>query len=87
MQFAWDAAWLDDSVFKCIDVCDAATWMLPLDCRPSAAFGLVLAGMAHVVGWVLPRGGAQSLSNALAAHLLSLGGDQSHSPRGRFGPR
>src|SRR5262245_28409451 len=31
--------------------------------------------MAHVAGWVLPRGGAQQLTNALAAHLRSLGGE------------
>lgn len=53
----------------------AAHGMLPLDHRPSAAFGLVLSAMAHVAGWVLPRGGAQSLSKALAAHLRSLGGE------------
>lgn len=52
----------------------AAHGMLPLDRRPSAAFGLVLGAMAHVAGWALPRGGAQVLSNALAAHLRSLGG-------------
>ena len=28
--------------------------------------------MAHVAGWVIPRGGAQQLSNALAAYLKSL---------------
>ena len=49
--------------------------MLPLDRRPSAAFGLVLNVMAHVAGWVAPRGGAQRLSDALAAHLQSLGGE------------
>jgi phytoene dehydrogenase-like protein len=49
--------------------------MLPLDRRPSAAFGLVLGMMAHVAGWVIPRGGAQQLSNALAAYLESLGGE------------
>jgi phytoene dehydrogenase-like protein len=53
----------------------AAHGMLPLDRRPSAAFGLVLGVMAHVAGWVLPRGGAQRLANALAAHLKSLGGE------------
>ena len=53
----------------------AAHGMLPLDRRPSAAFGLVLGAMAHVVGWALPRGGAQNLSNALAAHLRALGGE------------
>ena len=49
--------------------------MLPLDKMPTAAFGLVLSVMAHVAGWVLPKGGAQSLSDALAAHLRSLGGE------------
>src|SRR5262249_12331867 len=45
------------------------------DRPPSAGVGLVLAAMAHVGGWVLPRGGAQQLSNALAAHLRTLGGE------------
>jgi phytoene dehydrogenase-like protein len=49
--------------------------MLPLDRPPTAAFGLVLSVMAHVAGWVLPRGGAQRVANALAAHLESLGGE------------
>lgn len=53
----------------------AAHGMLPLDRRPTAAVGLVLNVMAHEAGWVIPRGGAQQLSNALAAHLRSLGGD------------
>jgi phytoene dehydrogenase-like protein len=48
--------------------------MLPLDRRPSAAFGLVLGALAHVAGWVFPRGGTQRLSDALAAYLRSLGG-------------
>jgi phytoene dehydrogenase-like protein len=53
----------------------AAHGMLPLDRVPTAAFGLVLGVMAHVAGWVMPRGGAQCVSNALAAHLRSLGGE------------
>jgi phytoene dehydrogenase-like protein len=53
----------------------AAHGMLPLDRLATAAFGLVLGAMAHVAGWVVPRGGAQRLSNALAAHLASLGGE------------
>ena len=48
--------------------------LLPLNRRPSAAFGLVLGILAHAVGWPLPRGGSQHISNALAAHLQSLGG-------------
>jgi phytoene dehydrogenase-like protein len=53
----------------------AAHGMLPLDRLPTAAFGLVLNVMAHVAGWVLPRGGAQRLSDALAGHLRALGGE------------
>ena len=53
----------------------AAHSVLPLDQPPSAAFGLVLAIAAHTVGWPVPRGGAQQISNALAAHLRSLGGE------------
>lgn len=53
----------------------AAHGMLPLHRSPTAAFGMVLAMLGHAVGWPLPRGGSQSLSNALAAHLLSLGGE------------
>ncbi len=47
---------------------------LALDQPLSASFGLVLGAAAHAVGWPIPRGGAQSLSNALAAHLGHLGG-------------
>ena len=47
---------------------------LALDQPLSASFGLVLGAAAHAVGWPTPRGGAQSLSNALAAHLTHLGG-------------
>lgn len=54
---------------------NAAHSMLPLDMRPTAGVGLVLNLLAHVAGWVIPRGGAQSISNALAAHLRTLGGD------------
>ena len=53
----------------------AAHGMLPLDRAPTAGFGLVLGGLAHVAGWVVPRGGAQRISDALAAHLRSLGGE------------
>ena len=52
----------------------AAHSMLPLEHWGSAAFGLVLAIAGHAVGWPIARGGAQKLSDALAAHLLSLGG-------------
>ena len=53
----------------------AAHGMLPLERRPTAAIAIVLNVMAHVAGWVIPRGGAQQLTDALAAHLRALGGE------------
>ena len=53
----------------------AAHGMLPLDRALTAGFGLVLGTMAHLVGWVFPRGGAQKLTDALVAHLAALGGE------------
>jgi len=53
----------------------AAHGMLPLDRTPTAGIGLALTLTAHVGGWCFPRGGAQRLSDALAAHLRSLGGE------------
>lgn len=52
----------------------AAHSFLSLDEPLSAAFGLVLGGAAHAVGWPIPRGGAQSLTDALSKHLINLGG-------------
>jgi phytoene dehydrogenase-like protein len=53
----------------------AAHSMLRLDRPPSAAFGLMLGLLAHAVGWPLARGGSQTISDALAAYLRSLGGE------------
>ena len=59
----------------------AAHSFLRLDQPLSASFGLVLGAVAHAVGWPIPRGGAQSLANALAAHLIDLGGRITTSTR------
>ena len=53
----------------------AAHSMLPLEKCGSAAFGLVLGITGHAVGWPIAKGGAQSLANALASYLRSLGGE------------
>lgn len=53
----------------------AAHSFLALDKPFSASFGIVLAAAAHAVGWPIPRGGAQSITDALIAHLRSLGGE------------
>ncbi|HET9418489.1 MAG TPA: NAD(P)/FAD-dependent oxidoreductase [Chthoniobacterales bacterium] len=52
----------------------AAHSFLPLEAPVSAAFGLVLGMAGHAVGWPIPRGGSQSIANALAAYLRELGG-------------
>jgi phytoene dehydrogenase-like protein len=49
--------------------------MLPLEKFPTGALALIFAALAHVSGWSFPRGGAQQLSDALAALLRSLGGE------------
>jgi phytoene dehydrogenase-like protein len=52
----------------------AAHAVLPLEALPTAAYGLLLAVTAHAVGWPMPRGGAQRITDALVAHLGTLGG-------------
>src|ERR1700685_551480 len=52
----------------------AAHSFLGLDEPLSAAFAIMLAVPAHAVGWPIPRGGAQSITNALCGFLATLGG-------------
>jgi phytoene dehydrogenase-like protein len=52
----------------------AAHSFLPLEAPVSSAFGLVLGLAGHAVGWPIPRGGSQQISNTLAAYLHELGG-------------
>ena len=53
----------------------AAHSLLALEQPLSAAFGIMLGTIGHAVGWPLPRGGSQSIVDALAAYLRSLGGE------------
>ena len=52
----------------------AAHSFLALDEPLSASFAMVLGAAAHAVGWPITRGGAQSITRALIAHLDQLGG-------------
>jgi phytoene dehydrogenase-like protein len=52
----------------------AAHSFLSLDEPLSAAFAIMMAAPAHAVDWPIPRGGAQSITNALCSLLSSLGG-------------
>jgi len=53
----------------------AAHSIMPLEQMLTAAIGLMLGLAGHAVGWPLPRGGSQHISDALAGHLRSLGGE------------
>jgi phytoene dehydrogenase-like protein len=53
----------------------AAHSMLRLDRPLTASFGLVLATIAHAVGWPLVRGGAGAIAAALVAELEAAGGE------------
>ncbi len=53
----------------------AAHSSLPLDAPFTTAFGLLLAISGHAVGWPLPRGGSQRITDALASYLRTLGGE------------
>ena len=53
----------------------AAHSFLPLEHLPTAAIGLMLGASGHAVGWPQPEGGAQRISDALAALLRELGGE------------
>ncbi|MGB8990245.1 MAG: NAD(P)/FAD-dependent oxidoreductase [Candidatus Sulfotelmatobacter sp.] len=51
----------------------AAHSFLSLDEPLSAAFAISMAVPAHAVGWPIPRGGAQAITDALCGVLSSLG--------------
>jgi len=53
----------------------AAHSALKLTDIASASFGVVLGLAAHAVGWPIPRGGSQSITNALLSYMVSLGGE------------
>jgi len=53
----------------------AAHSILPLSSMATTAIGLVFFGSAHTGGWPMPRGGSQSIADAMAAYFESLGGE------------
>lgn len=80
------ARWLANAVFKgerakALFAGLAAHSVLSLDEPLSAGVGLIVGATAHAVGWPIPRGGAQSITNALCAFLVTLGGSVKTSSR------
>jgi phytoene dehydrogenase-like protein len=59
----------------------AAHSFLALEEPLSGAFGMLMAIPAHVVGWPIPCGGAQAITNALYSYLRTLGGEVKTSSR------
>ncbi len=49
--------------------------ILPIDRPLTAAVGLMFCMTAHHRGWPLPRGGSQSIADAMGRYLASLGGE------------
>lgn len=46
----------------------------PLTNFSSAAIGMVLSAVGHLYGWPIPKGGSQSIADALGSYFISLGG-------------
>src|SRR5690606_12024136 len=53
----------------------AAHSIQPLSNLTTSAIGLVLLAAGHGKGWPIPKGGSQSIANALGAYFKSLGGE------------
>jgi phytoene dehydrogenase-like protein len=59
----------------------AAHSFLDFDEPLSASIGVLLGVTAHAVGWPIPHGGAQSITDALIGHLRNLSGKVTTSRR------
>lgn len=53
----------------------AAHSILPLDAIATSAIGLVLGSVGHIHGWPYPKGGSQSITDAMGSYLQKLGGE------------
>ena len=53
---------------------NAAHAIMPLNKPITGGFALIYNIFAHAVGWPMPKGGSQKISDALASYLGSLGG-------------
>jgi len=83
IRFGWfgmfSAKHLSNSLFKSDDLKTyfaglAAHSIIPLEKAFTATFGLMLGITAHTVGWPIAKGGSKSITDALAAYFISLGG-------------
>lgn len=80
LRAVWPAATLARTLFRtdrarALFAGLAAHAILPLEHPLTAAFGLVLGMAGHAVGWPLPRGGSQTIADALASLVRAHGGE------------
>ena len=68
-------SWLRTEQGRALFAGIAAHSVTPLEFKGSAAAGLLLQVAGHAVGWPMPRGGAQSITDAMVSYLQSLGGE------------
>ncbi|MDH2901483.1 MAG: NAD(P)/FAD-dependent oxidoreductase [archaeon] len=52
----------------------AAHSMLSLEEPLTNGFAMILLGLAHSIGWPIPKGGAQKIADSLGDYFISLGG-------------
>ena len=64
-----------DEPAKALLTGSAAHDLMALNRALTAGVGLTMGALSHMGGWPIARGGSQKISNALAAHLKSLGGE------------
>ncbi len=77
---AWPASLLADWLFddprtRALFAGLAAHSFLPLNRPFSAAFALLLGAAGHAVGWPIPQGGSQAITDAMIRYLTTLGGE------------
>lgn len=80
MQGLWSAnhiakTWFSEDRIQGMFAGLAAHSILPLNQFFTGAVGLMFAVTMHADGWPLPKGGSQSIANAMGKYLISLGGE------------
>lgn len=71
----WTASSFKTQKAKALWAGMAAHGIQPLSNWATSAIGLVLMAVGNRYGWPIPKGGSQSIADALAAYYLSLGGE------------
>jgi phytoene dehydrogenase-like protein len=66
--------WFDTDEAQALFAGLAGHSILSLKAPVTAGYGLMLGGLAHLVGWPLARGGSQQIAGALVSILEGLGG-------------